>query len=188
MSFSPVSVAQRPPLFVNCVNSSLQYQLRSNSAAAPLSLAWDTANRIHYMPIIIPKGCVLYRTYWLNGATVGTNNLQVGLYNNNDAGTDGPGTAFFRGTSTLSAGTANLCQFVDETDTYIPAGRYWLAGWCNGTTATVFRVAGITSNQFNRNALQYWETNASGLPTTATPVAQSTPFWPIMGFTTIASP
>jgi hypothetical protein len=159
-------------------------ELMDNSATAASS-AWATAQRAYYFPIIIAQPCIAYRFFWLNGATVGTDNFQVGAYNDNDSGTDGPGTAIVRGTSTLSAG-ANICQFDNIADTPIPAGRIWLAMWGSGTTATVFRHAPTTSlihmiSGYAENSL------VSGLPATATPV-QSGPFIPVFGFTTVASP
>ena len=153
--------------------------------ATSTSAAYPAAQRAHYFPIIVSQPCIAYRFFWLNGATVGTDNFQVGIYNDNDAGTDGPGTAIIRGTSTLSAG-ANICQFDNITDTAIPAGRLWLAIWGSGTTATLFRHAPLGSQ--NRYMSGYQESSlASGLPATATPASPS-PFIPIFGFTTIASP
>lgn len=185
--YTPPEPRMRPPLWVTLYHmQSLGYQLRANGSAAPASGAYDVTNRIHYFPIVLPTPSTLYRTFWLNGATVGTNNFQVGIYNDNDAGTDGPGTALFRGTSTLSAGTANRPQYVNETDTPIPAGRFWLAIWGSGTTATIFRQ--VLSATFARNLLSFGETNAGGLPTTATPVQQATSFLPVFGFTTVAGP
>lgn len=183
--YTPAEVPMRPSLFVHSLTGWGPAALRANGVATSVSTAWPSANRIIFVPCIIPSACTLYRAYWHNGATVGTNNLQMGIYNDNDAGTDGPGTALFRGTSTLSAGANNI-QVVNETDTPIPAGRFWLALWCNGTTATVF---GETSSAVvSRNLAMFWETNASGLPTTATPVQATTRFKPVFGFTTVATP
>jgi hypothetical protein len=152
----------------------------------PTSAAWPATNRAYYFPVIIPQPCTMYRFFWLNGATASTNNLQVGIYNDNDAGTDGPGTAILRGTSTLASG-ANVCQFDNITDTPLDKGRYWLALWGSGTTTTVFRNA--PSATFVRYIGGYLESSlASGLPATATPAQVATPFVPIFGFTTIATP
>jgi hypothetical protein len=128
-------------------------------SAVPASSTWSAINRIIYVPFFLSQGSTVYRYFWLNGATVGTNNFQVGVY-----------TAAFaavnRGTSTLSAGTANLCQFDNITDYYLSPGRYYMAMWGSGTTATVFRI----SNQSAQPQGVYYETNAGGLPTTGTPV------------------
>lgn len=160
-------------------------ELLDNSSSAA-SATFPAASRAYYYPITIPQFCVAYRFFWLNGATVGTNNFQVGLYNDNDAGTDGPGTSIILGTSTLSAG-ANICQFDNITDTAVGPGRYWLAIWGSGTTATLFRHA--PSATLTRNCSGYLQSSiAGGLPATATPAQNATPYIPIFGFTTVSSP
>jgi hypothetical protein len=158
----------------------------SYGTSGPASATWPAASRAYYYPIVLPAPCTIYRFFWLNGATVGTNNFQVGIYNDNDAGTDGPGTAILRGTSTLSAG-ANICQFDNVTDTAIDKGRYWLALWGSGTTATIFRISGTASVDRARSG--YLESGiAGGLPATATPAQNTTPYVPVFGFTTVSAP
>lgn len=157
-----------------------------HNATAPASAAYPTTNQAYYHPIVVPKFTVIYRFFWLNGATVGTNNIQVGIYNDNDAGTDGPGNAILRGTSTLSAG-ANICQFDDVTNTALGPGLYWLGIWCSGTTATLFRST--PSNIHGKMTGAYTEAaGAGGLPATATPAQLTTPYIPVYGFTTISAP
>lgn len=155
--------------------------------AAPASATFPAVQRAHYWPIVIPAACTIYRFFWLNGATASTDNIQVGIYNDNDAGTDGPGTAILRGTSTLASG-ANVCQFDNVTDTALDKGRYWLALWGSGTTTTMFRVS--LSASIQRFLSCYIESSlAGGLPATATP-AQNTnvPYAAMFGFTTVSAP
>ena len=149
-----------PPVFLTTQHAGHRGGFRGT---APVSAAWSLTNRIIYIPFVLERGSTVYRLFWLNGATAGTNNLQAGVYD----------SAFVRliaGTSTLSAG-ANVCQFDNITDTYLGPGRYYFALWCNGTTATVFRFSGTLGMPFG----QYYETNASGLPATGTPVDPATP-------------
>lgn len=154
--------------------------------SAPASATYPATNRAYYYPVVIPVACTMYRFFWLNGATASTNNIQIGIYNDNDAGTDGPGTAILRGTSTLASG-ANVCQFDNITDTPIDKGRYWLAIWGSGTTTTVFRAA--ASATLLRGWSGYLESSLTGgLPATATPAQNTTPYIPIFGFTTVSSP
>lgn len=158
----------------------------AHNLSVPASSTYPATNRAYYYPIVVPQACTIFRFFWLNGATASTNNIQVGIYNDNDAGTDGPGTAVLRGTSTLASG-ANVCQFDNVTDTAIYAGRYWLAIWGSGTTTTLFRSA--PSATLSRGDNGYLESSlASGLPATATPAQNTTPYIPVFGFTTIASP
>lgn len=157
-----------------------------DNATTSTSSTYVSAQRALYFPIIIPTACIAYRLFWLNGATVGTDTVQVGIYNDNDAGDDGPGTAIVRGTATTSAG-ANVCQFDNITDTVVPAGRLWLAVWASGTTTTLFRCQ--PSASLARNMSGYLENSlATGLPATATPAQNTVPWIPIFGFTTVASP
>lgn len=157
-----------------------------NAVANPSSAAYPAANRAHYFPVVIPVACTIYRLFWLNGATASTNNVQVGIYNDNDAGADGPGTSVVLGTSTLASG-ASICQFDNITDTALSPGRYWIAVWCNGTTTTLHRSA--PSASLGRFVNGYLESSlAGGLPATATPAQQTTPYVPVFGFTTISTP
>lgn len=176
------------PLWVTpFTTASLGQPTRANGGAAPASATWVATNRILYVQFYNPKQVTVYRYFWLNGATVGTNNFQVGIYNDNDAGTDGPGTSFNLGTSTLSAGTANRPQYNNVTDFALPPGRFWMAMWGSGTTATVFRLA--PSANFTRNLVYYQEAGgAGGLPATAAPAAWANSFIPVFGFTTVATP
>jgi len=185
MTFSPRVRPYATAPFVGPHSIHGWYGEMLDSAGVAASATYPGAQRANYYPIVIPTACIAYRVFWLNGATVGTDTVQVGIYNDNDAGDDGPGTAIVRGTATTSAG-ANVCQFDNITDTVIPAGRIWLAIWASGTTTTLFRVApGAT---LVKGTGGYQETGlAGGLPATATPATMSA-YIPIFGFTTIASP
>ncbi len=159
--------AQLPPVFLGTFSSGLGDRLIQTSA--PASATWSATNRIIYVPVNVSRAVVVYRFFWLNGATVGTNNLQAAIYD----------TAFNRvavGTSTLSAG-ANACQFDNVTDFGLAAGRYYFALWCNGTTATVFRSIPTTATGV------YYETHASGPQATGTPAdpATNVPYVPFFG-------
>lgn len=154
MSYIGQTIAELPPVFVSFLSTP---SYRGNARIAPSSGAWPLTNRIIYVPFVLTQGVTVYRLFWLNGATVGTNNLQAGVY-------DGAFSRIIAGTSTLSAG-ANVCQFDDITDTYLGPGSYYMALWCNGTTATTFRLSSLSSTQYG----VYYETNAGGLPATGTP-------------------
>jgi hypothetical protein len=145
--------------------------------SAPASGAWPTANKMFYNPFMLNRQVTVYRLFWCNGATVGTNNLQMAVY-------DGAFARIINGTSTLSAG-ANALQFDNITDTVLGPGRFYMALWCNGTTATVLR----SSTGALPGAGYYGETNASGPQATGTPVAQgTTAFLPLCGLALRATP
>lgn len=157
------------------------FDMPTTTTAAPASATYDATNRIHYHRVILPAVTV-YKLFWLNGATVGTNNLQAGLYY--DDGTNKPGAAVVRGTSTLSAG-ANVCQYDNITDTTVGAGIYWIGLWGSGTTATLFRrttPAGVPSAHYIEAG------GAGGLPATATPVSGAQINVYVFGLVTRATP
>ena len=156
MMYSQPARGEMPPVFLSSFSYCGVY--RTGTRTVPASGTWSTTNRIIYVPFYLSRGQTVYRYFWLNGATVGTNNFQVGVY-------DLAFAAINRGTSTLSAGTANLCQFDNITDYYLGPGSYYMAMWGSGTTATVFRTTGITAGPMGI----YYETNAGGLPATGTP-------------------
>lgn len=153
--------------------------------STPASAAWPAANRAFYQPIRLPRQATVRKLWWLNGATVGTDNVQMGVYLPD--GADGaPGTRVIAGSATLSSG-ANSLQFDDITDVTLAAGTWWLAMWANGTTTTVFRVGGRSGGG------QYLESGLSGgLPATATPAATGTSstsaFYAVCGLQLRASP
>jgi len=187
MSYQPGIRPASTEFFVSPYSHSGYLQLFPSIASAPASAAYPAATRAHYYPIVIRHPCIVYRFFWVNGATAATDDIQVGIYNDNDAGTDGPGTSFLLGTRTIAAG-ANACQFDNVTDTAIYPGRYWLAIWAEGTANnTLFRCAPTATLTRAHNG--YLESSlASGLPATATPAQNTTPYVPVFGFTTIASP
>ena len=127
------------------------------------------ANRITYCPVNISHPVTVYRHFWLNGATASTDNVNVAVYDPN----------FNRlsiGTNTVSSG-ASICQFDNVTDYVLGPGRYWLALWVSGTTATFLRTTTTGSIGL------YYETNASGPQATGTPAdpATAAPSIPVFG-------
>lgn len=178
MSFSPALRGPMPPIFLSSMSSMSGGRIaRGVNEQSPASAAWSTTNRIVYVPFVLNRAVTVYQLFWLNGATVGTDNLQAGVY-------DGSFNRLIAGTSTLSAG-ASACQFDNITDTVLGPGRYYMALWANGTTATVWR-----SNNYATNGYIYYETNASGLPTTGTPANPSTanPARPVFGLALRSTP
>lgn len=135
------------------------------------SAAWLGINTAVFIPFTIEQAVTVYRMGWYNGTTVGTNNLDAGIFDRTCS------TLLVSTGSTLSAG-ASAPQQVDVTDTFLPAGDYHIALSCNGTTATVFRVSLAIQNLISlrcRTATQFPLANS---PTTA--FAFSTGFVPLV--------
>ena len=86
----------------------------------PSSAIWPTAQRAFYYPLQIHAPGTVYQLFWQNGATVGTDTMQMGLYAAD--GTDGsPSTRLINGTATTTSG-ANVCQYDDITNYPIGPG------------------------------------------------------------------
>lgn len=100
--------------------------------AAPSSGTYAAINRIHYAPFYIAKQYSLARWWWLNGATVGTNYVEAGIY-------DQDFNLFKASPRTLSAGTASQIQYATPGihGTNVMSGT-------DTTDGTVFTTASVT--------------------------------------------
>jgi len=102
--------------------------------------AVHVAGTIYVAEIVFPFRKSITGIAVLNGGTVGTDNLIVGLY----PAAGGAVLANSALAGTLSAG-ANVFQEIAFTGAYAAeAGLYYVAVQCNGTTATTRRIAAST--------------------------------------------
>ena len=129
------------------------------------AVAWPTANKAFYFGISLPQPVIATKVWWLNGATVGTDSVDVGVYS-------ADGTRIISGGGTVTSG-ASTTQMVDITDTMIPAGAIYLAMSMNGTTDTTFRAQGPTTVFQHKFLPVYHQTTAYVLPATALPLPQN---------------
>lgn len=84
----------------------------------------------------------------LNGATVGTDNIMVALYDTNGVLITNSATA-----GALSAGANAFQSLAFLTQPILPPGRYFVAVQCNGTTATTRKWAAANGgNQMTQSA------------------------------------
>lgn len=147
------------------------------SSPASAALAAQTA---YAAQVVLPRPCVVRRLWWANGATVGTDQVQVGIYRADF-------TSLLLGTATTTSGATAL-QFDNVTDTPLAAGRYWVALWVSGTTTTLLRVSALASRIAG---IRLQGSLAGGLPATlAAPDQGATTIIavPVFGFTTRATP
>jgi hypothetical protein len=136
-----------------------------NSAAV-----WPAANRAIFCTVQVLFPVTVYQLGWQNGATVGTNTVDVGIYNT-------AGTRLVSSGATTTSGVS-LLQVVNTADTVLTADTYLLAMVMNGTTDTVTRVSpGFTL--VRACGIQKQET-ASPLPSTATLVAPTDGYAPLI--------
>lgn len=144
----------------------------------PGTAVYTTTNRIMYYPFNISVPVTVYRYFWCNGTTASTNNVQVGVYN-------ADATVRHRGTSTLAAGPS-AAQFDNITDYVLPAGNYFMAIWCSGTTTHIMRSvpsARLLSGSYQEAG------GAGGLPSpSATFTEITTAYLPLFGLALRASP
>lgn len=169
MTYVAQASAEMPPVFITTMHAISAWARQGDPGSAPASGTLAT-NRVTYVPFTLSRSVTVYRYFWLNGATASTNNLQVGVY-------DTEFTRLNAGTSTTSSG-ANVCQFDNVTDFALGPGRYYMALWISGTTATVFRVSAAARAGIG----VYYETSGS-LPSTGTPADPGTqaPQIPVFG-------
>ncbi len=134
--------------------------------------AWPSANRALYIPVYLDSDGVVTKFWTFNGATA-SGNLDIGLY-------DAAGNRIASTGSVAQAGTSQ-CQVVDVTDFYVPAGWYYLArahsnntgtAWRNAPGIGVMRLSGIVQ-----------QATAFALPSSITPAALTSNYWPLYGLT-----
>jgi len=112
------------------------------SGFTTVSGSWPSANDPVAVPFTINEAIVVTHLGWRNGSGAGSNH-DIGIYD----------LAWNRLVSAGSsgAGTSSLWNFIDVTDTAIPAGRYYLVKVIDTTTA---------------NRMRYWNTPSSLVVTT----------------------
>lgn len=137
------------------------------------AVAWGTANRAVYVPIVVPDRVVV-RGLWCSTGSTGTGNVDMGLY-------DVSGAAVISGTGQAKAASATELVF-DVTDTAVGPGSYYIAMSSDSATDT-FYTHGLTSTAPVATAYGVLtEASAYPLPATATmALNQSNTVVPIMG-------
>jgi len=150
------------------------------AGVALASATWPVANTAFYMPLIVPWPYPVRRMFWLNGSSVTSTNMDVGIYTDS-------GTRLFSSGSTAESG-ASLLQYVTlGTELILTPGRYYLALACSSTTANRggTGVAGTVARNRQVGVLQ--EASALPLPATMTGAQVANAFLPFMGVTRMAS-
>ncbi len=154
-----------------------------NVSFTPVSGTWTTAQKALYYPVRIVAPGTIYQLFWQNGATVGTDTVQMALYLPD--GTDGgPSTRIINGTGIVSSG-ANVCQYDDITNYPISPGNYWLALLSSGTTTTFFRGSFAT---FGRGTGIYSQLSLASLPNPAVPIASTIGYYAVCGLVMRSAP
>jgi hypothetical protein len=133
MSYTPRNIAPVDPVYLSTFGkNSLGLAHKAIETPAPSSGTYAAANRAYFCPFYTSSGYSLARWFWQNGATVGTNYIQVGIYDEN--------LNLFRASPrTLSAGTVNALQYANPGihGTRVTQGN-------DSTDATVYTTASVT--------------------------------------------
>lgn len=118
--------------------------------------AWTSANRAYYYPFHLEHPETFTQAFWINGATVGNNHVDVGVYT-------AAGKRLYSTGSTTTAG-ASAAQKVTGLTWTLPAGDFYLAMAVDGTTDTFQRATGTDLNEVGA----FMEASAFPLPATMT--------------------
>ncbi len=164
------------PLFIHTFSwFCAGWEARNHIAlAVPAATTWPAANRAIYVPMNLPFAYPVRRVYWVNGSTVTTSNLDLGIYN-----TDG--TQIYHTGSTVQSG-ASLPQYT-STDFVLAPGQYYLAlVMDNISAARAYLSITVTTNEGRASGLLQQDT-ALPLPVTATFAQWATTGLPFCGIT-----
>lgn len=136
--------------------------------------AWPSSNLAFFVPFTVGAPIIAQKMFWENGATVGTNTVDVGIY-------DSQGNRLVSLGATTTSGVSSI-QTAAITPTTLETGLYYMAMVMNGTTDTVWRTA-PSFTTLGRILGVLSQTTASPLPATATMVGSTTAYIPFIGIT-----
>ncbi len=153
------------------------------NGTAMATAAWPAASRAIYVPISLPFDYLVKRLFWSNGTTA-TGNVDVGIFHGTSLSKlVSTGAVAQSGTSTLQYVAS--ASFSPAGDYLLTAGTYFL-GASLSNTAHMFR-----SSDHNANTMRFsgvlQEASAHPLPSTITPAAVASAYWPLFGMTRTAS-
>jgi hypothetical protein len=135
-------------------------ELRALGLGVSASMTW-VANQATYMPMSLPWAYPVRRVFWVNGSVVTTTNVDFGIYTPS-------GKRIYSTGSTTMAG-ASSTQYVTPATTFVlPAGRYYFAWTCDGTTNRAWGNAPPVPRGAMVGCLS--QSTALPLPASATPV------------------
>lgn len=139
-----------------------------------LARAWVAANLALYMPILIGYPTTVVKMFWVNGSTVGTNHVDVGIY-------DSQGNQLVHSGSTLTAG-ASAVQSVSITSTTLEPGLYYIAMASDATTDTFQADNSVVP--VHRATGVYEQATAFPLPSPASFTGSTHAYLPFIAMTT----
>lgn len=154
----------------------LGMQLAASGLTYITATAYTSANLAQYVPFLVGYPMTVQKMFWENGATVGTNHVDVGIY-------DSQGNQLTHSGSTLTAG-ATTTQSISVTAVTLQPGLYYMAIAVDGTTDTFLSWSFTTSFSYTRMLGIYQQATAFPLPATATFAVNSQTNSQMFGLTT----
>lgn len=154
--------------------------MNNTSAGAGSVIAW-VAKLVTYMPICLPWDYHVKRVWWVNGSTVTSGNVDMGVYS-------ADGVRIYNTGSTAQVGVNQLQYVTPGTDFMLIGGtNYYVAWTCDSTTSHALAHSGAATGGIMYGLLE--ETTGSfGLPATFTPVTYARAWgYVVCGFTRTAS-
>lgn len=109
------------------------------NSTPPVSGTWLAASLANLYPIYLPEPFVVSKAFWCNGATVGTDSIDIGVYQMTDMTTGRLDLIRSTG-AVLSAGSVNVVQ---EVGTWKVA-RANITASSSSTDATTYATASVT--------------------------------------------
>lgn len=154
---------------------------KSTTGITPASSTWPVANTAFYIPIWLPWPYPVKRVFWVNGSSVASTNMDLGIYT-------AAGTRIYSTGSTAASG-ASATQYVTPSPDFILApGRYYFALSDSSTTANRGGQASTAPTVARiRLAGLLQEASALPLPANMTPAAVANAYLPLFGVTRLAS-
>jgi hypothetical protein len=111
------------------------------TAVLPASGTWGTSSRARLFPVRLEDPYVVAEAYWCNGATVGTDSIDIGVYRMTNT-TTGRCDLIRSTGAVLSAGSANVVQ---KTATWrVAANSAAITTGVDSTDATTYTTASVT--------------------------------------------
>lgn len=174
MSDMPKAIDYSPPVLSTLSIHGIPTELISTLSIMTSAASWSgtAANTALFVPIRVATSISVANIFWINGAMVGTNHVDAGIY-------DSEGNQLGHIGSTLTSG-ASSAQSASLSLT-LQRGIYYLAMVMDGTTDTVQQATSIT--QVPRAAGVYKQSTAFPLPSTATFAGSTSALVPFIGIT-----
>ncbi len=147
--------------------TNIEHYLANGGVLDDANIVWTTTNMGVFVPFSLNRLATVKKLYHYNGATVGTDTIDVGIY-----AADGDGLPGVRAVSAGPATTAGASawQELDVGDVELAPGPYYLAAVMNGTTDKSTSLASTLLIAESRRHSIFEQAIGSGtLPATASP-------------------